>query len=257
MHSIGEKLQNFSKLLVATIAYDGSAFYGSQFQPGRPSVLGHLRNAFACCGLFGKILCASRTDRGVHALRNVVSISLPYAPKSLETLRGQLNKHLLPHICIVSLRIAPSSFHARFCAKARLYRYIIAPHKPNVFQSRYVHFHNIHDSERIAHAIRIFEGIHDFTFFAKQNEKSTIQSIYKTCTFWWNHCFVLSFLARGFLHSQIRFITQALLLLDSGQLTFAQLQQQLATTKRYTCNLAPPNGLYLCRVYYELGDIGA
>ncbi|MDE7254544.1 MAG: tRNA pseudouridine(38-40) synthase TruA, partial [Helicobacter sp.] len=78
----------------------------------------------------------------MHALRNVVSIPLPYAPKNLDVLRAQLNKHLLPHICVVSLRLAPSGFHARFDAKARLYRYIIAPQKPNVFQSRYVHFHD-------------------------------------------------------------------------------------------------------------------
>ena len=110
-------MRDSSKLLVATIAYDGSAFYGSQSQPNRPSVLGSLRNAFACCGLFGKILCASRTDKGVHALRNVVSIPLPYAPKNLDVLRAQLNKHLLPHIAIMSLHIAPSGFHARFDAK--------------------------------------------------------------------------------------------------------------------------------------------
>lgn len=243
-------MQNSSKLLVATIAYDGSAFYGSQSQPSRPSVLGSLRNAFACCGLFGKILCASRTDRGVHALRNVVSIPLPYTPKNLDVLQSQLNKHLLPHICIVSLRIAPSGFHARFDARARLYRYIIAPQKPNVFQNRYVHFHDVRDFGRVARAIQIFEGIHDFRFFAKQSEKSTIQSIHKARAFWWNQACVLNFLARGFLHSQIRFIVQALLLHDSGQLTFAQLQQQLDATKRHTCTLAPPNGLYLCRVYY-------
>lgn len=243
-------MQNFSKLLIATIAYDGSAFYGSQSQPNRPSVLGSLRNAFACCGLFGKILCASRTDKGVHALRNVVSIPLPYAPKNLDVLRAQLNKHLLPHICVVSLRIAPSTFHARFDAKARLYRYIIAPQKPNVFQSRYVHFHDVHDFGRIARAIRIFEGIHDFRFFAKQSEKNTICGMHKAHAFWWNRYVVLSFLARGFLHSQIRFIVQALLLHDSGRLGLAELHEQLGATKRHTCALAPPNGLYLCRVYY-------
>ncbi|MDE7173635.1 MAG: tRNA pseudouridine(38-40) synthase TruA [Helicobacter sp.] len=236
--------------LVATIAYDGSAFYGSQSQPNRPSVLGSLRNAFACCGLFGKILCASRTDKGVHALRNVVSIPLPYAPKNLDVLRAQLNKYLLPHICVVSLRIAPSGFHARFDAKARLYRYIIAPQKPNVFQSRYVHFHDVRDFGRIAHVIRIFEGIHDFRFFAKQSEKNTICGMHKAHAFWWNRYVVLSFLARGFLHSQIRFIVQALLLYDSGRLGLIELHEQLGATKRHTCALAPPNGLYLCRVYY-------
>lgn len=243
-------MRDSSKLLVATIAYDGSAFYGSQSQPNRPSVLGSLRNAFACCGLFGKILCASRTDKGVHALRNVVSIPLPYAPKNLDVLRAQLNKHLLPHIAIVSLHIAPSGFHARFDAKARLYRYIIAPQKPNVFQNRYVHFHDVRDWERIARAIRIFEGIHDFRFFAKQSEKNTICGMHKARAFWWNQHFVLSFLARGFLHSQIRFIVQALLLHGSGRLELAALREQLDATKRHTCELAPPNGLYLCRVYY-------
>ena len=243
-------MRDSSNLLVATIAYDGSAFYGSQSQPNRPSVLGSLRNAFACCGLFGKILCASRTDKGVHALRNVVSIPLPYTPKNLDVLRAQLNKHLLPHIAIVSLHIAPSGFHARFDAKARLYRYIIAPQKPNVFQSRYVHFHDVRDWERIARAIRIFEGIHDFRFFAKQSEKNTLCGMHKARAFWWNRHFVLSFLARGFLHSQIRFIVQALLLHGSGRLELAELREQLDATKRHTCELAPPNGLYLCRVYY-------
>lgn len=239
-------------MLVAVVAYDGSAFYGSQSQEHYPTVLKSLQKAFKCCGLTSQILCASRTDRGVHALRNVVSIPMTYQPSSLDTLQSHLNKHLLPHIFISSLTTTHSCFHPRFCAKARLYRYIISPSIPNVFYARYIHFCSLHNIEILTRAIKLFEGEHDFRFFAKASNKNTIRHMKYTNIFWWarQKCFVLSFLANGFLHSQIRFMVQSLLELDMGKISIDELYEQILCQKRHTHHLAPAHGLYLSRVYY-------
>ncbi len=236
--------------LIAAITYNGSMFYGSQFQKHHATVAGTLKQVFESFGITTKINFAGRTDKGVHALQNIIALKMPYTPSNLEYFKEQMNKKLFPHIQIISLKIAHYRFHPRFDAKARQYRYIISTQTPNVFYAQYVSFSPIYNAHIIKNAINIFKGTHDFYFFSKKSHKNSIRTITQARFYRHKKYYIFSFTGNGFLRSQIRFMVGALLELDKGKLTTQQLFEQLQTYKQHTTQLAPPQGLYLCRIYY-------
>jgi tRNA pseudouridine38-40 synthase len=109
--------------LKLAVEYDGSAFRGWARQPGERTVEGEVRRAVG--GLYGSVeqlAVAGRTDTGVHALANVVSVEVEGGPPP-ERAAQALNS-LLPHdVAIVAADPAPDGFNARFDARARSYRY--------------------------------------------------------------------------------------------------------------------------------------
>jgi tRNA pseudouridine38-40 synthase len=119
------------------LAYDGEPFAGFARQPDQRTVQGTLEGALSrCLGQPVELTCAGRTDRGVHALAQVVHLdvdpSVPVATRSLADLahgavsaelRRRLDGLAGPAITIWSVRRVPASFHARFSATSRGYRY--------------------------------------------------------------------------------------------------------------------------------------
>src|SRR5271154_6774789 len=108
-----------------TIAYDGSEFHGWQLQPGVPTIHGSLIDA-ACKITQEKILIhgASRTDTGVHALGQVAHFKTHSALSATEFQRA-LNALLPPAIRIVAAEEVGPTFHSRWFAQAKTYRYRI------------------------------------------------------------------------------------------------------------------------------------
>src|SRR5262245_10715757 len=111
--------------LKLTVAYVGTGFRGWARQPGERTVEGELRLALAqVFPSFDELAVAGRTDTGVHALANVVSVDVtggPHAPRAAEA----LNAVLPADLAVVSLEPVPRGFHARFSARSRSYRYRI------------------------------------------------------------------------------------------------------------------------------------
>ena len=108
-----------------TVAYDGSRFRGWARQPGERTVEGVLRDALE--RLYGSsdgLVVAGRTDTGVHALANVVSVDLDGGPP-LERATEALNTVLPDDVAVLDLDEAPDDFHARYAARSRSYRYRI------------------------------------------------------------------------------------------------------------------------------------
>jgi tRNA pseudouridine38-40 synthase len=109
--------------LKLTIEYDGTRFRGWARQPGERTVEGEVRRALGeLYGSFGEVAVAGRTDTGVHALANVVSVEVEQGPppgRAAEALNGVLPED----VSIVWADVAPGGFHARFDARARSYRY--------------------------------------------------------------------------------------------------------------------------------------
>ena len=106
-----------------TIEYDGTGFHGWARQPGARTVEGVLREALdATYGSWAELAVAGRTDTGVHALANVVSVEVGAGPppgRAAEALNGALPEDA----SIVWCDVADPGFHARFDARARSYRY--------------------------------------------------------------------------------------------------------------------------------------
>jgi tRNA pseudouridine38-40 synthase len=111
--------------LKLTVAYDGTAFRGWARQPAARTVEGELRRALE--ELYGSVeglAVAGRTDTGVHALANVVSVEVEGGPPP-ERAAEALNGSLPEDVAVAAVEQAPDDFHARFHARSRSYRYRI------------------------------------------------------------------------------------------------------------------------------------
>ena len=109
--------------LKLTIEYDGTAFRGWARQPGERTVEGELRRALGeLYGPVAGLAVAGRTDTGVHAVANVVSVDVEGGPPA-ERAAGALNASLPGDVSVVRSEQARDAFHARFDALARSYRY--------------------------------------------------------------------------------------------------------------------------------------
>ena len=114
-----------------TLEYDGGGFVGWQRQDNGPSVQQALEDAVkAFCGETVTSFAAGRTDAGVHALGQVAHVDLA-KETTADTVRDALNFHLKPApIAVLRAEAVGEDFHARFSAKARLYRYRIVNRRP-------------------------------------------------------------------------------------------------------------------------------
>jgi tRNA pseudouridine38-40 synthase len=154
--------------LKLTLAYDGSAFYGWQVQPGKPTIQGTL--AAAIESLTGEKLLpqgSGRTDAGVHALAQVATFhtasTIPAA-----NIRVVLNDRLPASIRVLAIEEVPDDFHARHSARAKRYHYriwrgdVVPP-----FLARYVTHHPYPlNEDAMQQAAALVTGEHDFTSFA-------------------------------------------------------------------------------------------
>lgn len=116
------------------LAYRGQDFHGFAAQPGTATVAGALAEALATVLRLDpppRLVCAGRTDAGVHALGQVVHADLPEPLFADE--RGGLgarlvrscNRLLAPSIVVTSCQPAPEGFDARHSARSRSYRYLV------------------------------------------------------------------------------------------------------------------------------------
>ena len=108
------------------LAYDGSGFRGYAFQEGLRTVQGDLEAALkTVLGHPVETAVAGRTDAGVHAIGQVMSLQVDEAP-DLEKLARSLNGIVGPEISVTALSSADDDFHARFSARWRCYRYTMS-----------------------------------------------------------------------------------------------------------------------------------
>ncbi len=123
--------------LILTLEYDGTPFRGWAAQPGLPTVEAALRAALA--GTFASVehlAVAGRTDTGVHALGQVVSVDVEGGPPP-DRAAASLNPRLPDEVAVVSAAAAPDGFHARHSARSRSYRYrLFTRPTPSPFELR-------------------------------------------------------------------------------------------------------------------------
>src|SRR3954465_15801113 len=108
-----------------TIEYDGAGFRGWAAQPGQRTVEGVRREGLAArCERVENVAVAGRTDTGVHALGNVVSVDVDGGPPP-ERAPAALNAVLPDDVAVVSAEAVAPDFDARRSARSRSYRYRI------------------------------------------------------------------------------------------------------------------------------------
>src|SRR5438445_3828849 len=152
-----------------TLEYDGSGFHGWQAQPGRRTVEGEVRRALeVVTRQRSRLVAAGRTDAGAHALGQVVGVALELAP-DLKRLQRSLNGLLPPEIAVVGVAEVAPTFHARFSARRRHYRYLVENRgvRPALLQGRAWHVRPTLDRTAMRAAASALTGRHDLGQFGK------------------------------------------------------------------------------------------
>ena len=160
----------------------------------------------------------------------------------------------MPHsIYIRRISLVDDSFHARFSAKKREYRYIFTDKPLTPFNSKYTSYFPLIDEKRIKEAIKILQGVHDFEYFSKTGSEplSTVREIYDIRFYKYKEIYVLKFIANSYLRSQIRLMVDFIMKISKGILTCEDLKKQLNKEELISWTLAPPYGLYLSKIIYR------
>jgi tRNA pseudouridine38-40 synthase len=239
-----------------TLEYDGGGFVGWQRQDNGPSVQEALENAVkAFCGETVTSFAAGRTDAGVHALGQVAHVDL-VKETTAETVRDALNFHLKPApIAVLRAEAVGEDFHARFSAKARLYRYRIVNRRPPLALDR-GHAWLIGgelDAAAMNDAAQALVGHHDFTSFRATlcQAKSPVKTLDVLEVRRAGEEISVNARAQSFLHHQVRNMVGTLKLVGEGKWTQADVAAALAARDRSAAGpTAPPEGLYLTEVWY-------
>ncbi len=156
------------RTLKLTIAYDGAAYAGWQFQVDRPTVQDTLEKALEkVTGEAVRVLASGRTDAGVHALRQVVRLSTGSSLPP-EVLCRALNANLPEDVAVLEVSEAPEGFHPISHVRRKRYRYLIHDGPVRDVFSRHYAWHYARgrlDAEAMHRAAAALLGTHDFRSF--------------------------------------------------------------------------------------------
>lgn len=241
-----------------TLAYDGTEFHGWQYQPGLPTIQGLVVQA--CERVLGaptRVVGASRTDAGVHALRQVASL---VTSSSIEAraLGRALNALLPPAIRVLDSSEAPAAFNARRSARGKRYAYLVdrGPFA-DPFLRRYAwHFPFRLDPAAMSEALRLVRGKHDFSAFcaAAGRGRSPICAVRSARLVRRRGRLVILLSADSFLHHMVRNLMGTLVEVGRGARSPGWIGELLAARDRTLAGpTAPAEGLVLVRVMYGAG----
>jgi tRNA pseudouridine38-40 synthase len=249
-----------------TLSYDGTAFFGWQVQPGRPTVQGTLAAAIA--GITGEQVLpqgSGRTDAGVHALAQVASFAIAASiPEA--NLQRALNHALPPAIRVLSAELAPQGFHARHGALRKTYEYRIFEGAADIcspFLARFAW--NCHwrlDLAAMRAAANHLCGTHNFASFAAVDADAVtrsgttggpnpVKTVFASEVQRENGLLVYRIIGSGFLHHMVRNVVGTLVEVGRAALQPDSVPPILAAGDRAAAGpTAPAQGLFLVSVEY-------
>ncbi len=238
-----------------TLAYDGTDFVGWQRQASGTSIQGLVEDAVAVlAGRPVMVVGAGRTDAGVHALGQVASFSIDRAIDGPVLVRA-LNARLPPSVRVMSAEEAPASFHARFAARAKTYRYrlwnadVLSPFER---QSAW-HVPGRLSIDPMRVAAHMLVGRHDFAALqaAGGAPGSTERTVHASEIAAEGCLVIYDITGDGFLRHMVRAIVGTLVEIGRGRREPGWMQEVLAwRDRRRGGPTAPPHGLFLVRVDY-------
>lgn len=161
-----------------TVAYDGTEYAGWIQQKNQPSIVGMLEESFTrAFSQSLKILGASKTDAGVHAMAQVARVITDLALDP-EKLRWAWNNALPESISILSAE-TDGQFHPHYDVVRKTYHYHFALKRPLPFHARYVtQVSHKMDIDLFVQALSHFKGTHDFAaFYTGDDRDDTIRTI--------------------------------------------------------------------------------
>lgn len=237
------------------VEYEGRAYAGFQRQNEKASVQGELEKALSKIANTEVLLqCAGRTDAGVNATGQVVHIDVPCERSDKSWVMGT-NTHLPRDIAITWARHVDDSFHARFSARARRYRYIMqnTMHRPGVLSYGVSVYQGCFDVDAMQQAALILRGENDFASFcgADDETRSTYRCVHFMEVSRKGPFIVFDIAANAFLNHMVRNIVGSLLEVGSGRRDLAWFKDVFEAHDRAVAGpTAKPDGLYLVDVTY-------
>lgn len=275
-----------------TLAYDGTTLVGWQRQASGDSVQALLEDALAHLEAAPvTVHGAGRTDAGVHALGQVASVTLQ-RPIDAATVYRAVNARLPPAVRVLQVETAPPEFHARFHARAKVYRYRVwNGWVQHPFERAYAwHIPGPRlDVEAMRDAATRLEGTHDFQAFQGAGAQThtsvrrlftsriltepgedagldaglTLPGAFMRQTLLADasptepgRLIVYDVCGEGFLRYMVRTIVGTLVEIGHGRMSAEQMLAALASRSRAAAGpTAPPHGLFLVRVAYETPDL--
>ena len=264
--SASETLSESEATLVIKLGYRGAAFCGFAEQPTQRTVAGDLRRALeTVLRRDVELTCAGRTDAGVHAQAQYVSLPVYGAELALsgEKLIRSLTALTDDDISIRQLFRAPQGFSARFDALARSYRYrICAGSARPVLGWNHVWWYNGHlDADLMDKAAQALVGEHDFKSFCKAIsaegkpthrfvERLTVEEIEEAG----EKLITVDITGNAFLHNMVRTIVGTLVEIGRGHRPIEWIDEVLAAQNRIAAgSCAPAQGLTFVDVRYPEG----
>ena len=238
------------------IEYDGSAFKGWQLQRhGVRTVQGELEEALHRVAAHPlRVICAGRTDTGVHAAGQVVHFDTDAVRDPRNWVLGT-NVHLPADVAVQWAQNVDDDFHARFSAQARSYRYLILnrPTRSSLLGGRTTWVHRPLDVDKMHLAGQALVGTHDFSSYRAIacQAKSPIRTLHSLDVIRHGELIELRVYANAFLHHMIRNIAGVLLAIGRGEKPPEWATDVLDLRDRTLGGVtAPPDGLYFERVWY-------
>ena len=248
------------KRVLLVVAYDGTAYNGWQLQPGTPTIEGELNKALS--SLLGeeiRVIGASRTDSGVHALCNIAVFDTN-ARIPAEKISYALNQRLPEGIRIQKSLEVAEDFHPRHCNSKKTYEYRILNREfPLPTKRLYAHFTYVPlDVELMRMGAKYLVGEHDFKSFCATAAvvETTIRTITDIGVEKDGDEIVIRVSGTGFLYNMVRIIAGTLIEVGRGNYRPQKVQEILEAKDRQAAGpTAPANGLTLVKYEFEGLDI--
>jgi tRNA pseudouridine38-40 synthase len=261
------------------IAYDGQGLNGFAYQPEVTTVVGLLRSTLATTlhlDVEPPIVGAGRTDAGVHAFAQVIHVDLPDdffasrgGPDATRLVRA-LNRQLRGRVRVLSAHVVDESFHARFSARWREYRYLVLETPPpalalhDAFSWAVAGPLDLASMNRASAAI---VGTHDFRAFCRRPDGSrpdvpltrrVMSATWERLDDTWQMsperapALRFTIRAQSFCHNMVRSLTSTLVAIGRGTIPESTVTERLESHRRdHLPAPAPAGGLSLVGVGYD------
>lgn len=237
------------------VRYDGSAYHGWQVQDRLNTVQKQVEGALSTVANHPiMVVCAGRTDAGVHASGQVIHFDTTAYRGEQAWIFG-VNNNLPYDISVIWAKEVDNSFHARYGAFARRYRYLIYNHeiRPAILRKAISWYFQLLDEKRMQVAAQFLLGEHDFSSFqgAGCQAKTPIRTIFQIKIFRIRHMVVIEVQANAFLSHMVRNIVGVLVAIGSGKKEPKWAENVLKAKDRQQGGITvSPHGLYLVEVSY-------
>ena len=213
-------------------AYDGKSFFGYARQPKLRTVEGEIINALKKTKIaYENFGSASRTDRGVSALGNVISFNTDFKGNILSALNANVKD-----VWFYGVSNVDENFNPRY-AKERWYRYFL--------------FNSGLDVDKMKKASELFVGVHDFSNFARIENKNPVRKINSLKIKEKGDFIIIDIKAESFLWNMVRRIVSVLEKAGRNEIKIDVIKDALESKERFDFGSAKPEGLILMDVKYD------